>query len=560
MSTSTPHAPTPAVSGLLVSRHLNMIAAEAADRARLLHVWTSEEPRAVSVVTAADLPIPEGFGTAVADPAAAVEEAREAVRLAEASYQEAIEGLDRRVQAADVALAIVNPPIFEPSKIDLAGLEAKIERLQSSVDRGGEVLERLRTEVAHDHAHRHPTQTKITLVAAGDFDAVIARRRSILSDAANLDLIDHGAAATLGRVLGSIKVDDATDALATELLERAKELKARKLDWDEQPYDPLLVEVERQLNLARAEFSRLEQGVNDPGSGVSSLSIIEQALHLVLDEQSPDASDAQKQKAQALKREMLNGPGPLMDLNGWSTKPNGQSSQRLDATRESVLRLEAERDRLFAKRIAALGPDPAPLIDACQTEAARYLGVSPDDNVIALLADTRIVPCIPPALEPSLEGGIHRAANQLVAVQKELDAVLAKAAPVVISFASRTSAMRAVADLEAHRRETAQAEQVVAFSRATLERRLAAEESWVPAVVHEEAIMACLNAHIAGLGSGLVLVFDDTFAAFPEPFKTTALGWLISAGAGTPLRYLTNDEATLAFAETHLGELTLVRT
>jgi hypothetical protein len=320
------------------------------------------------------------------------------------------------------------------------------------------------------------------------------------------------------------------------------------------------VEVERQLNLARAEFSRLEQGVNDPGSGVSSLSIIEQALHLVLDEQSPDASDAQKQKAQALKREMLNGPGPLMDLNGWSTKPNGQSSQRLDATRESVLRLEAERDRLFAKRIAALGPDPAPLIDACQTEAARYLGVSPDDNVIALLADTRIVPCIPPALEPSLEGGIHRAANQLVAVQKELDAVLAKAAPVVISFASRTSAMRAVADLEAHRRETAQAEQVVAFSRATLERRLAAEESWVPAVVHEEAIMACLNAHIAGLGSGLVLVFDDTFAAFPEPFKTTALGWLISAGAGTPLRYLTNDEATLAFAETHLGELTLVRT
>jgi hypothetical protein len=560
MSTSAPHAPSPVVPNPLATRHLNLIVADTPDRARLLHVWTSEEPRAVSVLAASDLPIPEGFATRVADPAVAVEEAREALRVAEASYEEAVEGLDRRVLTADVALRVINPPVVEVSKVDMAGLEAKMERLQSSVDRGGEVLERLRAEVAYDLAHRHPAQTKITRVTATDFDVVIARRRSILSDAANLDLIDHGAAATLGRVLGSIKVDDATDAMAGELLARAQELAARQVAWDEQPLDPLLVEVDRQLNLARAEFSRIEQGLNDPGSGVSSLSIIEQALHLVLDEQSPDASDAQKQKAQALKREMLNGPGPLMDLNGWSTKPNGQSNQRLEATRESVLRLEAERERLFAKRVAALGPDPSVLIEACQAEAASYLGVSVDTDVADLLAETRILPCIPPALEPSLEGGIHRAANQLLAVKKEADAVLAKAGPVVISFAARTAAMRAVADLEAYRRETAQAEQVVAFARSTLERRLAAEAAWVPAAVHEQAIMACLDAHIAGLGTGLVLVFDETFAGLPEPFKTTVLEWLIRVGAATPLRYLTNDEATLAWAETHLGELTMVRT
>jgi hypothetical protein len=538
---------TPFVDGFTV------VSADAAARDRLTKLWQSEHGEAVAFIAASDLPKqPEQRAALASDVLRrelAIAEAQEALVAAEQKHKEALDGVGRREDAAKKALAALSTPAEEP-KVDTTGLEGKVEQLANAVTKGADVLARLADEVALDTANHHPLQSKITRVPVGDFETTVAKRRSILSDAANVGLIDSGAAANLGRVLSSLTPDKATDPMAVDLFTRGTDIAALKAEWAKHPLDAEVGALDRQLGMARAEVTRLEQTESEPSG--SSLSIIEQALHIVLDEQSDEAPDGQRQAARALKREMLDGPGPLMDMSGWSTKPAAVSNARLDQARHALERLENERAALMSKHEAKHGIDPTPQVVAFEAEVVSYLGEFVEADALRILSETRILPSFPPALEVSLRTGIQRAEAQGAAVKKELEAIeAARTSAPPKSLGSRTEAMRAVADLEAHRRETARVEQFVLAARRTLEARQSEASSSSPGT-QRDAVLSFLEGRLGASDSPTV--FLNTFAGVSEMVRIAALDRLVDAAASRSFVYLTDDAATLAWAQDNLGE------
>ncbi len=538
---------TPFVDGFTV------VSADDTERDRLTKMWQSEHGEAVVFIAASDLPKrPQERATLASDVLRrelAIAEAQEALVAAEQKHKEALDGVGRREDAANKALAALSTPAEEP-KVDTTGLEGKVEQLANRVTKGADVLARLQDEVAFDTANRHPLQSKITRVPVGDFETTVAKRRSILSDAANVGLIDSGAAANLGRVLSSLTPDKATDPLALDLFTRGTDIAELKAEWAKHPLDAEVGALDRQLGMARAEVTRLEQ--TDGESSGSSLSIIEQALHIVLDEQSDEAPDGQRQAARALKREMLDGPGPLMDMSGWSTKPAAVSNARLDQARHALERLENERATLMAKHEVKYGIDPTPQVLAFEAEVVSYLGESVEADALRILSETRILPSFPPALEVSLRTGIQRAEAQGAAVKKELEAIeAARTSAPPKSLGSRTEAMRAVADLEAHRRETTRVEQFVLAARRTLEARQSEASSSSPGT-QRDAVLSFLEDRLGASDSPTV--FLNTFAGVSEMVRISALDRLVDAAASRSFVYLTDDAATLAWAQNNLGE------
>lgn len=538
---------TPFVDGFTV------VSADNTERDRLTKVWQSEHGEAVVFIAASDLPKqPEERATLASDVLRrelAIAEAQEALVAAEQKHREALDGVGRREDAANKALAALSTPAEEP-KVDTTGLEGKVEQLANAVTRGADVLARLQDEVAFDTANRHPLQSKITRVPVGDLETTVAKRRSILSDAANVGLIDSGAAANLGRVLSSLTPDRATDPMALDLFTRGTNIAELKAEWAKHPLDAEVGALDRQLGMARAEVTRLEQ--TDGESSGSSLSIIEQALHIVLDEQSDEAPDGQRQAARALKREMLDGPGPLMDMSGWSTKPAAVSNARLDQARHALERLETERAALMSKHQAKYGIDPTPQVLAFEAEVVSYLGEFVEADALRILSETRILPSFPPALEVSLRTGIQRAEAQGAAVKKELEAIeAARTSAPPKSLGSRTEAMRAVADLEAHRRETTRVEQFVLAARRTLEVRQSEASSSSPGT-QRDAVLSFLENRLGASDSPAV--FLNTFAGVSEMVRISALDRLVDAAASRSFVYLTDDAATLAWAQNNLGE------
>lgn len=538
---------TPFVDGFTV------VSADNAERDRLTQMWQSEHGEAVAFIAASDLPKQQAERAALASDVLrrelAIAEAQEALAAAEEKHKEALDGVGRREDAANKALAALSTPAEEP-KVDTTGLEGKVEQLANAVTKGADVLARLQQEVAFDTGNRHPLQSKITRVPVGDFETTVARRRSILSDAANVGLIDSGAAANLGRVLSSLTPDKATDPMAIDLFTRGTDIAELKAEWAKHPLDAEVGALDRQLGMARAEVARLEQTDGEPSG--SSLSIIEQALHIVLDEQSDEAPDGQRQAARALKREMLDGPGPLMDMSGWSTKPAAVSNARLDQARHTLERLKNERATLMAKHEAKYGIDPTPQVLAFEAEVVSYLGEFVEADALRILSETRILPSFPPALEVSLRTGIQRAEAQGAAVKKELEAIeAARTSAPPKSLGSRTEAIRAVADLEAHRRETTRVEQFVLAARRTLEARQSEASSSSPGT-QRDALLSFLEDRLSTSDSPMV--FLNTFAGVSEMVRISALDRLVEAAASRSFVYLTNDAATLAWAQDNLGE------
>jgi hypothetical protein len=542
---------TPFVDGFTV------VSADAAARDRLTQMWQSEHGEAVAFIAASDLPKqPEQRAALASDVLRrelAIAEAQEALVAAEQKHKEALDGVGRREDAANKALAALSTPAEEP-KVDTTGLEGKVEQLANAVTKGADVLARLQDEVALDTANHHPLQSKITRVPVGDFETTVAKRRSILSDAANVGLIDSGAAANLGRVLSSLTPDKAIDPMALDLFTRGTDIAELKAEWAKHPLDAEVGALDRQLGMARAEVTRLEQTDSEPSG--SSLSIIEQALHIVLDEQSDEASDGQRQAARALKREMLDGPGPLMDMSGWSTKQATVSNARLDQARHALERLESERATLMSKHQAKHGIDPTPQVLAFEAEVVSYLGEFVEADALRILSETRILPSFPPALEVSLRTGIQRAEAQGAAVKKELEAIeAARTSAPPKSLGSRTEAMRAVADLEAHRRETTRVEQFVLAARRTLDARQSEASSSSPGT-QRDAVLSFLEGRLSASDSPTV--FLNTFAGVSEMVRISALDRLVDAAASRSFVYLTDDAATLAWAQDNLGESTPV--
>jgi hypothetical protein len=119
--------------------------------------------------------------------------------------------------------------------------------------------------------------------------------------------------------------------------------------------------------------------------------------------------------------------------------------------------------------------------------------------------------------------------------------------------------MRAVADLEAHRRETAKAEQKLTLARLALEQVESEAADWMPVVAQEDAMLAFLEERLTEIGRDVLFVFDDTFCDLVEPVKSTALEWLLQAAEERPLLYMTADDPTVAWAEDHHGVLSMVR-
>lgn len=530
-----------------------VVSADDTERDRLTKMWQAEHGESVVFIAASDLPKqPEERPTLASDVLRrelAIAEAQEALVAAEQKHKEALDGVGRREDAANKALAALSTPAEEP-KVDTTGLEGKVEQLANAVTKGANVLARLQDEVAFDTANRHSLQSKITRVPVGDFETTVAKRRSILSDAANVGLIDSGAAANLGRVLSSLTPDKATDPLALDLFTRGTDIAELKAEWAKHPLDAEVGALDRQLGMARAEVTRLEQ--TDGESSGSSLSIIEQALHIVLDEQSDEAPDGQRQAARALKREMLDGPGPLMDMSGWSTKPAAVSNARLDQARHALERLETERAALMSKHEAKYGIDPTPQVLAFEAEVVSYLGEFVEADALRILSETRILPSFPRALEVSLRTGIQRAEAQRAAVKKELEAIeAARTSAPPKSLGSRTEAMRAVADLEAHRRETTRVEQFVLAARRTLEARQSEASSSSPGT-QRDVVLSFLEDRLGASDSPTV--FLNTFAGVSEMVRISALDRLVDAAANRSFVYLTDDAATLAWGQNNLGE------
>lgn len=535
----------------LVDR-FTLVCADAASRAHLLKKWADEDEVAMAFVGASDLPPvidAPVLNSDVLRRELAMVEAHEAFNAATSKLAEAQTGLARREDTAVRALAILTSPA-DQDKIDTAGLEAKVEQLSHAVEQGDDVFARLRQALEVDMRQRHPEQNMLTRIGVTQFDATVATRKSILSDAANLGLIDSGAAAGLARALSSLSSDTSTDALADELAARGAEVQAMKIQWERSAVTPEISAVDRQLGMARAEVARLEIDADTDEASPSSggLSIIEQALHIVLDERSNEDMDAKSLAARALKREMLDGPGPLMDLSGWSTKASDQNVIRLTQARQAVERLEAERAVFVTKHQATLGPDPLPHIRQWENDASAYLGPHDPARTLTLLQETRILPSFPGALEATLATGIQRASSQLTAVRKELETVGSTKTVTKPSFAARTDAMRAVADLEAHRRETTRVEQAVEAARKAVQAREAEQGNSISGS-NDDVLLAFVDKKLTSTGKKVSLVFDNTFSTVAQGSRARLLDRLADAAADRSVLYLTDDEFTMAWAQ-----------
>lgn len=490
-----------------------------------------------------------------------VGEAAKALDSARTKHEQALEGLARREEKAREALAVledagggVHAPEIEEMRLALEAEERKLEAAKLLHDR-------LASELEFDRTNRHVRQAALTRVALHEVEEVVSRRRGLMTDLGSQGLVDSSLLAGMERAFGAVTPENSIDPLAMQLAQRWQEMTSRKASRSDQALIQAIRSAEQRLGMARAEFERLRMETQQPTSpSGGAFSVIEQALHLVLDERSGGDSNAQR-----LKREMLDGPGPLMEVEGWSQQRGPTRGQLLESARVDLERIQTEYDQLVQQQRVSNTVDLEQVETMLRGDITQYLGSDPGAHVGRELAKVRVIPAIQRAVMNQVVAFIERTSAEVERLRVAYEAVdRRRVANTARKAGARSIAMRAVADVEAHRRETQRVAEMVTAASATLVARETEHEQTEKALAEMpeqndevadadpiEPYRAFLLARVVTDQGDVPVFFDNTFSGLDAPLRWELLTVLADlAQTGRQIIYVGEDGDNLDWAET----------
>jgi hypothetical protein len=500
-----------------------------------------------------------------------VAEAEKALEAARQKHAQAVEGLTRREEKAREALGsleesgggLVGAPELEEMRGNLDSTEKRHEAAKL-------LKARLAAEIDLDRANRHVRQAAFTRVALHEVEEVVSRRRGLIGELEFLKLIEPPVATGMERAFGAVTPENSVDPLANQLAQRWQEVSVRKASRSDHGLVTAINSAQQRLGMARAEFERVRLDVQQPqtagGGPGGGLSVIEQALHLVLDEHS-GANEA----ADRLRREMLDGPGPLLEVEGWGqTNNRPQQSQMLDQARVEVERLQVEVDQLLQQQRLSNTVDLDQVEAMLRHDVAQYLGRDPGEAVARELAKVRVIPAIQRAVSTQLDAAVDAAAAEVEQLRSTYEnSDRQRVANTARKAGARSGAMRAVADVEAHRRETARFAEMVTSAASTARSRvdelneteqnlLDLPEINAPAepVNATDCYWAFIESRLAR-STGTPMLFDNTFAGLDSPTRWELLT-MLSERSDVQMVYFGESADLLDWADT-CGAVTVGR-
>jgi hypothetical protein len=468
-------------------------------------------------------------------------EAEAAVASASEKHAQATAGLERREEAARTTLAAVDGAPGAVVAPELEAMRDRLDRLDRTIESARLVEARLEVELEFDRLNRHVRQPALTRAELNEVEEVISRRRSLVAEMIQFELVDGPAVQGMQRALGAVTADNSVDPLASQLANRWQELVSRKGSRTDQGLIQAVNSAQQRLGMARAEFERIRtEGTQSGGGG--GLSVIEQALHMVLDEQTDAA-------AVKLKREMLDGPGPLMEVDGWHQQRGPAPSQRLDQARVEVERIQVELDQLLQQQRVSNTVDLDQVEAMLRADITQYLGRDVGDNAARELTKVRVIPAMQKALATSVHTRLREASTEKEALHERYEKLdRFRVANSARMAGARSAAMRAVADVEAHRRETARVVETLESAKAT---RIAREQDLVAVdaqldqippsdiVGSENPLDRVRSMVLARLDPvDAPVLFDNTFAGLEAIDRWEMMTWLNEQAAGKQIVYI----------------------
>jgi hypothetical protein len=495
-----------------------------------------------------------------------VAEAENAVESARTKHEQALEGLKRREEAAREALSLLEDSGNAAHVPELDELRQQQDAAEKRLEAARLLMSRLEVELDVDRANRHVRQAALTRVGLNEVEDAVSRRRGLIAELGQLGAIDGPVATGMGRAFGAVTAENSIDPLATQLTQRWQEVAGRKATRTDHPLMNAISSAQQRLGMARAEFERLRMDVQQPttSGGTGGLSVIEQALHLVLDEAS-----GENEAADRLRREMLHGPGPLMELEGWShTSTRPQHSQLLEQSRTEVERLQVEVDQLQQQHRLSNTVDIDQVEAMLRDDVVQYLGGrDPGDAVPRELAKVRVIPAIQRAVYVQLAASIESIGADVERLRSTCESSdRDRVANTARKAGARSGAMRAVADVEAHRRETARVAETMVSAAATV--RLRSEQlvetdkliaelpdenvEGVEVVEIEEppsAFVLFVQERLASLPVDTPVFFDNTFSNVEQAIRWEVLSYLHKR-SDVQCVYLGESSDLLNWAET----------
>jgi hypothetical protein len=494
-----------------------------------------------------------------------VAEAEKAVESARAKHEQALEGLNRREEAAREALGLLENSGSAGNVPEMDELRQQQDAAEKRLESARLLMSRLEVELEVDRANRHVRQAALTRVGLNEVEEAVSRRRGLIAELGQLGVVDPQVANGMGRAFGAVTPENSVDPLSTQLAQRWQEVSGRKAARTDQPILNAISSAQQRLGMARAEFERLRMDVQQPttSGGTGGLSVIEQALHLVLDEAS-----GENEAADRLRREMLHGPGPLLEVEGWShTSTRPQHSQLLEQSRTEVERLQVEVDQLAQQHRVSNTFDIDQVEAMLRDDIFQYLGRDPGDAIPRELAKVRVIPAIQRAVYVQLAASIE-ALGVEVGKRRETceNSESARVASTARKAGARSGAMRAVADVEAHRRETARVAETMVAAAATVTLRseeltetekliaeLPDESAEVVEVVEAEeppsAFVVFVQERLASLPADTPVFFDNTFSNLEPAIRWSLLSYLHKR-SDVQCIYLGESSDLLNWAET----------
>ncbi len=471
-----------------------------------------------------------------------VADAEDALQRANLTREAAEQTLAAHEAAASEALGRLDSLDPEPAAdepIEGAG-EAALRH-----EAGRVLLATLEKELDIDRANRHPKAQHLVRVDANELEPTLARRRALISQLLAAGLVQQGTVGRLSEILDAVTSQTALDPYAADLSRRWNELNSRKSLDRNSGLSGAIGSAEQRLSMARAEYDRACQ-VESSGSR-SGGSIIEQALHLVLDEQGSRASDERGEAALELKREILDGPGPLVD---WGHSRAQVPSQRIAAAKAELDRVQLELSQLIQRREQLGSVDLAVVEAALRAELREFFGRDPDDQVGRLLIGARVIPAVLHPLHPELTATLNHMSEGLGELQRNrAEMESARLNATVRKAGARSEAMRAVASLEAHRRETASVVRSVELARAVLgQRRVELERLQASQHSIKPSHLVGVVAQARQLNGMAPLFFDDALVNLDDEALDGAFQTLVELAKSNQIIYLTSDDRVISWA------------
>jgi hypothetical protein len=493
-----------------------------------------------------------------------IAEAEKAVEAARTKHEQALEGLNRREEAAREALGMLEDS-GAPKAPEVEEMRQQQDAAEKRLEATRLLMSRLEAELEFDRANRHVRQAALTRVGLNEVEDAVSRRRALIGELAQLGVIDGTVAAGMGRAFGAVTAENSLDPLATQLTQRWQEVTGRKATRTDHALMNAISSAQQRLGMARAEFERLRMDVQQPttSGGTGGLSVIEQALHLVLDEAS-----GENEAADRLRREMLHGPGPLLEMEGWShTSTRPQHSQLLEQSRTEVERLQIEVDQLVQQHRVSNTFDIDQVEAMLRDDIVKYLGRDPGDAIPRELAKVRVIPAIQRAVYMQLAASIEAIGTELTTLRDTFEnSDRERAASTARKAGARSGAMRAVADVEAHRRETKRVAETMVSAAATVTLRseeLANTEKLIAELSDESvdvievteseeppsAFAVFVQERLASLPENTPVFFDNTFSNLEPSIRWELLSYLYKR-TDVQCVYLGESSDLLNWAET----------